>query len=108
MRLNLIYFAAVLFLSGFIITGCCNCGSGENNIIKGRIVVVGNEPFARVAITTSNDRTYVLECSKELQSELLQKQGSFFAVRFSSSKIENEIPIIVVEEATPLKENTNN
>lgn len=55
------------------------CGGSKEQtaggIIRGRIYVTGNEPFARLAVEDANGEVYVLTCSKEVQEELLKLQG---------------------------------
>lgn len=92
-----------LMLTAIIISACCNCGQKQDNYLQGEIVVVENEPFTRLALKLNNNAVYFLECSENLKKELWQKQGSFYSVMFRESKIENGIPVLIVEEAVPVK-----
>lgn len=93
----------ILLLSIILISACCNCGQKEDNYLKGEIVVVENEPFTRLALKINNNSVYFLECSESLKKELWQKQGSIYSIMFRESKIENGIPVLIVEEAVPVK-----
>ncbi|NMB82636.1 MAG: hypothetical protein GYA14_12550 [Ignavibacteria bacterium] len=94
----------ILLLTAVIVSACCNCGQKQENYLQGEIVVVENEPFTRLALKLNNNAVYFLECSDALNKELRQKQGSFYSVMFRESKIENGIPVLVVEEAVPVKQ----
>jgi len=41
----------------------------------GQIYVIGNEPFTKLALKLTDGRTYVLDCTKEVEMSLLQLQG---------------------------------
>ena len=107
MKNTLLIISAFFFLS-LIISGCCGCGRTDGNVMKGRIVVIGNEPFARVALSVEENKVYALECSEEMQKELLKNQGLFYAVKYIEIKTVNELPVMVVEEITKLNENDKN
>jgi len=100
-RLELII---LVFISiGF--TACCSCGSsGNENIIKGIIVIVGHEPFTKVGIRISDEKIYTLKCTKELEKELRENQGNAYAVQFGDSIVEEGIPVLVVKKAEPLNQ----
>ena len=98
----------VFLLIVLLFIGCCSCGSNGENIVKGKITVIGNEPFARLAIRVENNKAYLLECEKELQDKLINRQGNYYAIQFSGSKVENGIPVLIVEEAIPIEPNLNN
>lgn len=93
----------ILLLSMVLISACCNCGQKEDKYLVGEIVVVENEPFTRLALKLNNNGVYLLECSDALNKELRQKQGSFYSIMFRESRIENGIPVLIVEEAMPVK-----
>ena len=84
------------------ITACCSCGGEKDNIVKGFITIIGNEPFSKLGIKLENNKNYLLECSDELKKELWNRQGFYYAVEFSESKIENGVPVLVVKKAIPL------
>lgn len=93
----------ILLLTLVLVTACCNCGQKQDNILSGEIVIVENEPFTRLALKLNNNTVYLLECNEALNKELRQKQGSFYSIMFRESKIENGFPVIIVEEAVPVK-----
>ncbi len=105
-NLKLILFA-VLILELIILSGCSsNKMNMDKNTIKGYITVVRNEPFARLAIKTSDNKVYILECDNNLEKELYNQQGNYFINKYSERKIEMNITVIKVEEAIKLeKEN---
>ncbi len=85
---------------------CCSCG-GENNTVKGIITIVGNEPFTKLAVKLENNKNYILDCSEELKQELWKQQGNYYAIQFSESKMVDGLPVLVVEKAIQLNQNTN-
>ena len=97
-----------IVIIALVVSACCNCGSGEENIVKGIITVVGNEPFTKLAIRLDNNKAYILECKKDIEKELLKQQGNYYAIQFSSSRVEEGVPILKVEVATPLNFKTKN
>ena len=102
-KLSLLF---ILLISiGF--TACCSCGDGEENIVKGIINVVGNEPFTRLAIIQLNEKVFLLDCNEELKKELWKQQGNYYAVQFSKTRVEQGTTVLVVEKAIPLYKNAN-
>ena len=95
--------AAHLFIFLLIADGCtCNCGkSSAENTIKGYITVVGNEPFTNLALQTDENKTYILQCGKELKDELWKKQGSYYYIKYSELNEKEDVPTIVVENVIP-------
>jgi len=90
-------------------TACsCNCGKTDDteNTIKGYITIVGNEPFTKLAIRTDDNKTYVLQVSKELKNELLKRQGNYYYIKYGDLREENGISTIVVEKIIPLNNET--
>ncbi|PID59431.1 MAG: hypothetical protein CR986_06045 [Ignavibacteriae bacterium] len=66
--------------------------------VEGTIIMVGNEPFVELALNVNDSLVYVLDCPKEMQDSLKQKQGESFIIYYSD-KIKNEIgtKLIVTE-----------
>ena len=106
MNYKQIFLLLSLILSAVYISACsCNCGksSAESNTVHGYIAVVGNEPFTKLAIQTDDNKTYILQCSKELHDELWKHQGGFYEVQYGDSRNEDGVPVIVVEKVIPIK-----
>ena len=101
---KVIPFFLVIAASAFIMACSCNCGksSDEENSVKGYITVVGNEPFTNLAIRTEDDKTYVLQVSKELKDELWKKQGSYYYIKYGDIREQEGFSTIVVEKVIPL------
>jgi len=76
----------------------CNCGknSEEENTLVGYITVIGNEPFTKLAVRTDEDKTYVLQASKELVLELMKNQGSYYYIKYGELRKEGDHSILVV------------
>ena len=98
---------AALFLicTSIILLESCSCGCGSNNednVVRGYIAVVGNEPFTKLAVQTDDNKTYLLQCSKELHNELWQNQGSRYYIQYGDSKKEGDMTILVVQKVIPI------
>ena len=99
---TLLIFPFLLLIISF--SACCNCGKNldEGNTLKGFITVIGNEPFTKLAIRTDDNKTYVLQVSKELKDELWKKQGNYYYVKYSDLREEEGVSTIVVEKVIPI------
>jgi hypothetical protein len=101
-----------LILISFLQFACsCGCGknSSEEKYIKGYITVVGNEPFIHLAVKTDEGENIILQCSKELENDLMKKQGTYYYIIYGSIKKENNVSTVIVEKVIPfIKENKTN
>lgn len=43
--------------------------------VTGIIMVVGNEPFTRLAVRINDDKVYLVRCDDEIRKNLLSNQG---------------------------------
>jgi hypothetical protein len=75
-----------LFSVYFLINGCAAETVFSKGFIDGQIIVVGNEPFTKLAVFDSTNNCYLLDCSEKLKNELWKKQGSFLRIFFDSHK----------------------
>jgi hypothetical protein len=98
-------FFLIFSLAAFAIGCSCNCGknSDGDNSLKGYITVIGNEPFTKLALMTGEGKSFVLKCSKELQSELKMNQGNFYLVQYGAMQTEEGNEVITVEKIIPIK-----
>jgi len=84
----------------FLFTTSCSTYKNSSNEIKsvvGRIMVVGAEPFTRLAIQISSNKAFLIESNDKLQKLLLQNQGKQVKVFFKmKKKTENGIVLFVV------------
>ncbi len=72
-------------------------------MVKGFITVVGNEPFAHLAVRTDDNNIFLLECSEEIYNELIKKQGAYYYINYSKLYTREPDTVIVVEKAIPFK-----
>jgi len=72
--------AALMFVccSGIQQTGA------DSGKAEGIIYSIGNEPFTRLGLQTSDGTMYVLKCPKEIEQALNQKQGQKIKVYFEN------------------------
>ena len=97
---------ASLVLLTFLLSACCNCGSNNENIVKGVITMVGHDQFSRLAVKLENNKAYLLDCSKEIEDELMKNQGNSYAIQFSSIKLEDGVPVLKVEKIAKINPST--
>lgn len=92
------------FLLIISFSACCNCGKNldADNSVKGYITIIGNEPFTKLAIRTDDNKTYVLQVSKELKDELWKKQGNYYNIKYGDLREEEGISTLVVEKVIPI------
>jgi hypothetical protein len=66
---------AVLSICFFLSCRASQHSTNEPQIFVGQVYLIGNEPFAKLAIKSEEGQTYVLDCTKEVETALLQHQG---------------------------------
>lgn len=101
-RYILIILPLSLIIAALALSTACSCNCGKKNTIRGYITVIGNEPFTKLAVRTDEDKTFVLQLSKELKEELLKKQGGYYYIQYGDSKEEAGYSIIIVEKVVPI------
>lgn len=94
----------ILLIGSLYVSACsCGCGKTEDNVKKGFVTVIGNEPFTKLAIKTDDGKFYVLKSSKELSAELSKKQGSYYLIQYGELRTEDDNEVLIVEKAIPIK-----
>jgi len=86
---NTLITAAVSIVLLSLFTTSCSTFKNSSNEIKsvvGRIMVVGAEPFTRLAIQTSSNKAFLIESNDKIQKLLLQNQGKQVKVFFKMKK----------------------
>jgi hypothetical protein len=56
--------------------------STVNDTVTGVLFVIGNEPFTKLGLQTSDGTMYILKCTKEIESDLRTKQGKIVNVHY--------------------------
>ena len=69
---KIVLLTAIILLSG--------CGSSRETFdppraMTGQIMVVGNEPFTRLAVHLGNQKVYLISCDENTRRLLLSNQG---------------------------------
>lgn len=72
--------------------------------MTGRIFVIGNEPFTKLAIQTSQGIMYPLKCDKTTGSELRKKQGHLAKIYYEGIEESPEGRILHVLKAEILNQ----
>ncbi len=93
---------ATLFLQALLIAGCASSQTMFDPPRKavGQIMVVGNEPFARLAVRVSRDRLYLVSCSGEVERLLLSHQGKIAELAYNrvrETRFGKEIYVVSVK-----------
>ncbi len=73
--------------------------SDQAKTIVGRIQVIGNEPFAHLAVEAEKGETYVLQCDSLTMHRLVAGQGQLARIHFTSIENVPEGKAIKVVEA---------
>lgn len=81
-------------------------GKSGIQTLKGKIIVIGNEPFTKLALQLDNEKVYLLKCKDELAKKLWRNQGVIYSVEYSKDGIDGDLPFLVVEDAIPVTKNT--
>ena len=57
--------------------------------MTGQIMVVGNEPFTRLAVHLGNEKVYLISCDKNTEHLLLNNQGRIAKLVYSEIRETN-------------------
>lgn len=87
---------ATLLLLAFAFFGCCQRPDEVEHSLTGRIAVVGNEPFTKLALQTYNE-TFILKCDDSMKQELWQLQGALITVYYITMTIEQGMKTVYVK-----------
>jgi len=70
-------FVLSIFLAVLIIESCFSSKAvfNEPQKVEGEIMVVGNEPFTRLAVRTEGGDVFLIGCNDEIKRTLLSNQG---------------------------------
>ncbi|MCL5033582.1 MAG: hypothetical protein M1395_00585 [Bacteroidetes bacterium] len=95
-------FKATLFLQALLIAGCASSQTIFDPPRKavGQIMIVGNEPFARLAVRVSKDQLYLVSCDGEVERLLLSHQGKIAELaydRVRETRFGKEIYVVSVK-----------
>lgn len=107
MRVGLVGGFVAAFCAPLVLSSACS-GTGGNqdsdSIVVGRIQVIGNEPFTRVAIETTSGETFILKCEESLEELLRGNQGKLVRVHFRGTERDPRGTALSVLRAELLKE----
>jgi len=78
--------AKLLFLSGFVLLS--GCASSQSTLVPpqtltGQILVVGNEPFTRLAVSVEHEKVYLIQCDESTRQILMSHQGKIAILTYS-------------------------
>jgi hypothetical protein len=89
------------FLAALLYAGCCSSKTvfALPQKMVGEIMVVGNEPFTRLAVRAETGELYLINCNEEIRQSLLSHQGKLaelFYNELQKKSSGNELKIIKV------------
>jgi hypothetical protein len=58
--------------------------NSEQGTMEGTIYSIGNDPFSKLGLKSTDGKMYILKCSKELEKELYTRQGKILKVYFEN------------------------
>ena len=91
-----------LITSALILAGCSSSRTvfDPPQKITGEIMVVGNEPFTRLAVRTAASEEYLISCDDKMEQTLLSHQGKIAELAYNEideKRSAKEIKIIGVK-----------
>lgn len=73
-------------------------GNTGTNFVTGKILMVNNEPFSKVALVTDKS-VYLLDCPDDMRKALYQNQGRTAKVYYTGYTINDEsVKVLKVEK----------
>jgi hypothetical protein len=98
--------ARLLILLSCIFSSCALFSQGQDTvqILRGTIAVVGNEPFAHLALQVDSVRTCLLQSTQEIEHTLYSHQGQKAELRVQWVRKEPEGDLFRVLSAQILEE----
>jgi|WetSurMetagenome_2_1015567.scaffolds.fasta_scaffold937256_1 hypothetical protein len=99
-----LYGIAIILLAGNFSCSNSKWAVGEERVIEGRVYIIGNEPFTRLAINQGMGTQYILLCSKESEAMLRNNQGKYVKIRAQGAEMMPEGFAVKVIDATILSQ----
>jgi hypothetical protein len=85
-----------IVVSGFL--GCSQIPLADHQRITGIIRVVGNEPFAKLAVITTDGLVYRIKPSASLEGRMLAAQGHQVSVLLGKPDLSSGDAVYIVED----------
>lgn len=57
----------------------------KSEVISGIIMLVGNEPFTKLAVMVDDTTTYILNAPEEIEKELKMNQGNYYSITYKDN-----------------------
>ena len=67
-------------------TALLDVASAVNDSVTGVLYAIGNDPFIKLGLQTPDGTMYILKCTKEIESDLLTKQGKIVNIRYNGTE----------------------
>lgn len=92
----------ILFFIGIIGCSAEKVSQAKSNKISGMSAVVGNEPFARIALIVYPHKVYLINGPQEIKQKLIDHQGMYFNIKYSEIRDSANVHVINAYEAALL------
>lgn len=97
----------ILILAGFMLISCTASKQSipETSILEGTVYAIGNDPFIKLGLQTSDGTMYILKCTKEIESDLRTKQGKIVTVHYDGMEQVPEgqaLKVVKIEYQKPI------
>ncbi len=76
------YITFILLIGSFLYLNNCKVDKKEYPPIKGKIIVIGNEPFTKLAVINNKEKVFILKCDKKTERILLNNQGKMVKISY--------------------------
>ena len=76
------YITFILLIGSFLYLNNCKVDKKEYPPIKGKIIVIGNEPFTKLAVINNKEKVFILKCDKKTERILLDNQGKMVKISY--------------------------
>lgn len=80
----------------FLLLNNCKITDKKYPTVKGKIIVIGNEPFTKFAIIDKNKKVYILKYNKKFKNKLLENQEKFVKLSYKNKEAIGKNTILIV------------
>jgi len=92
-------------LSFCFLLSCCASQNylAQPRAFVGQVYVIGNEPFTKFALKLADGQTYILDCTKQIETTLLPLQGQTVRLIARAGAKKSEVQSLQVVQAETVR-----